>query len=223
MEKVEKINFITSDGVKIVGNYYPSREAKFAGLMIHMRPETKESYDELARDFQKRGFASLAIDLRGHGESKEFTFGYLDYTKMSEEEERKSIKDIEAAINFLEKNGFNKTKIFLIGASIGANLVYQYMSENEEIKAGILLSPGYDYRGLILDNFYKENLDSKILIVSSKDDQDMAIKGFNWFKTKHPSSTFIFYEKGGHGTQYFKKHPDLKERIYNFILEKLSF
>lgn len=219
----EKVSFLTIDGVKIVGNYYKNKEAKFAGILIHMRPKTKESYHSLAKYLQEKGLSVLAIDLRGHGESIESPKGYLDYLKMSEKEEQESIKDLEASVGFLEKEGFSKNRIFLIGASIGANLVFEYMSENEEIKAGVLLSPGYNYRGIILENFYKESLKDKFLIVSSKDDQEMALKGFDWFKEKYPSSTLIFYEKGGHGTDYLEKYPDLKEKIYNFILEKLSF
>jgi alpha-beta hydrolase superfamily lysophospholipase len=223
MVEIKKISFITSDGVKIFANYYPNKESKFAGILIHMRPKTKESFDDFAKFLQEKGFTLLAIDLRGHGESIESPSGILDYTKFTEEEEKKSIKDVEAASNFLEKEGFTKERQFLIGASIGANLAYEFLTENESIKAVVLLSPGYNYRGLILDNFYKKDLDSKILVISSKDDQEMALKGFEWFKEKHPSSTLIMLEKGGHGTTYFDTHPQVKEIIYNFLLERLSF
>jgi len=218
----QKVSFLTSDGVKIVANYYPAKEAKFAGLFIHMRPKTKESYDELARFFQEKGISVLALDLRGHGESRESSVGYLDYLKMTEKEEQASIKDLEAGINFLEKEGFDKSKIFVIGASIGANLTYELLSENQEIKAGILLSPGYNYRGIILENFYREDLGSKIMVVSSADDQEMALQGFKWLQQKHPSAKFIFYPKGGHGTDYLSVYPNLKDEIYSWVLEKLS-
>jgi alpha-beta hydrolase superfamily lysophospholipase len=223
MVEVKKVSFITKDGVTIVANYYPNKEAKFAGILIHMRPKTKESFDDFAKFLQKQGYALLAIDLRGHGESVESIKGKLDYNKFSEDEEKESINDIIAASNFLEKEGYSKDKQFLIGASIGANLSFQFLTENESIKAAVLLSPGYNYRGLILDNFYKKDLDSKILVISSKDDQEMALKGFEWFKEKHPSSTLIMLEKGGHGTTYFDTNPQVKEIIYNFLLERLSF
>jgi len=219
---MEKVSFTTSDGVKIVANYYPNKEAKFAGILIHMRPKTKESFDKLAKFLQEKGFSLLAIDLRGHGESREGVSGYLDYNSFSEEEERQSIKDLEAASAFLEKEGFDKEKQFLIGASIGANLAYQFLTENEKIKAAVLLSPGYNYRGIILDNFFKNNLDSKIMVISSKDDQQMALLGFKWFQEKHPSSTLIMLEKGGHGTDYLEVYPELQEKIYNFLIEKLA-
>ena len=35
MVEVKKISFITSDGVKIFANYYPNKESKFAGILIH--------------------------------------------------------------------------------------------------------------------------------------------------------------------------------------------
>lgn len=220
--EVKKIDFLTSDGVKIVANYYPNKNAKFAGILIHMRPKTKESYEKFARYLQEKNFSLLALDLRGHGESRESPWGYLDYNQFSEDEEKKSIKDLEAASNFLEKEGFSQERQFLVGASIGANLSFQFISENEKIKAAVLLSPGYNYRGIILDNFYKKGLDNKLMIISSKDDQEMALRGFNWFKEKYPSSTFIFLEKGGHGTNYFDFYPELMDKIYSWLLEKLS-
>jgi alpha-beta hydrolase superfamily lysophospholipase len=73
--EVQKISFVTKDGVTIVANYYPNKSAKFAGILVHMRPKTKESFDNLAKFLQNQGYALLAIDLRGHGESTESVKG----------------------------------------------------------------------------------------------------------------------------------------------------
>jgi predicted alpha/beta superfamily hydrolase len=72
---------------------------------------------------------------------------------------------------FLEKEGYPKDRQFLIGASIGANLSFQFLSENPQVKAIVLLSPGLNYRGVILENFKKEGLGEKIFVISSLDDE----------------------------------------------------
>ncbi|GIW67465.1 MAG: hypothetical protein KatS3mg096_333 [Candidatus Parcubacteria bacterium] len=220
MSEVQKVNFITKDGVTIVANYYPNKEAKFAGILIHMRPKTKESFDDLAQFLQKHGYALLAIDLRGHGESIESIKGKLDYNKFSEAEEKESIKDIEAASLFLEKEGYTKDKQFLIGASIGANLSFQFLSENTEISAAVLLSPGLNYRGVVLENFKKEGIGSKVFVISALDDEPAYVAG-RTLKSWYPDLNYLELPQGGHGTNLFNTYPDLYEKMLIWLREKL--
>ena len=99
-----------------------------------MMPATKKSFHQLAEEFQNIGYESIAIDLRGHGES---------------DKGPESILDLEIAVDYLVKNrGAKSDKISFIGASIGANLSLQYISEHSEFKTAILLSPGLNYRGI---------------------------------------------------------------------------
>jgi pimeloyl-ACP methyl ester carboxylesterase len=218
--EVQKVSFVTKDGVTIVANYYPNKSAKFAGILVHMRPKTKESFDDLAKFLQKQGYALLAIDLRGHGESTESVRGKLDYNKFSEEEEKESINDLTAGSLFLEKEGYPKDRQFLIGASIGANLSFQFLSENPQVKAIVLLSPGLNYRGVILENFRKEGLGEKIFVISALDDEPAYTAG-RTLKSWYPDLNYLELPSGGHGTNLFNSHPDLYEKILIWLREKL--
>ncbi len=220
MEKFKKVNFVTKDGVTIVANYYPRKEAKFAGILIHQRPATKESFNDLAKFLQKEGYALLAFDLRGHGESTESVFGKLDYNHFTPEEEQKSIIDLESASLFLQKEGFPKSKQFLIGASIGANLSFQFLSENPEIKGAVLLSPGLNYRGIVLEKSKREGLGEKIFVVAARDDPQ-AVEAGQALKNWYPNAIYLEYPQGGHGINLFKTQPDLREKILFWLREKL--
>jgi len=218
--EVQKVSFITKDGVTIVANYYPNKSAKFAGILVHMRPKTKESFDDLAKFLQKEGYALLAIDLRGHGESTESVKGKLDYNKFSEDEEKESINDLISASLFLEKEGYPKDRQFLIGASIGANLSFQFLSENPQVKAIVLLSPGLNYRGVILENFKKEGLGEKIFVISALDDEPAYVAG-RTLKSWYQDLNYLELPSGGHGTNLFNSYPDLYEKILVWLREKL--
>jgi dienelactone hydrolase len=218
--EVQKVNFITKDGVTIVANYYPNKNAKFAGILVHMRPKTKESFDDFAKFLQQQGYAILNIDLRGHGESVNSIKGKLDYNQFSEDEEKNSINDLIAASLFLEKEGYFKDKQFLIGASIGANLSFQFLSENSQIKAIVLLSPGLNYRGVILENFKKEGLGDKIFVIASLDDQP-AYTAAKTLKSWYPNINYLEFNSGGHGTNLFNVYPNLYEKILIWLREKL--
>jgi pimeloyl-ACP methyl ester carboxylesterase len=218
--EVQKVSFVTKDGVTIVANYYPNKDAKFAGILVHMRPKTKESFNDLAKFLQKQGYALLALDLRGHGESTESVKGKLDYNKFSEDEEKESINDLIAGSLFLEKEGYPKDKQFLIGASIGANLSFQFLSENPQVKAIVLLSPGLNYRGVILENFKKEGLGEKIFVISALDDEPAYIAG-RTLKSWYQDLNYLELPSGGHGTNLFNSYPDLYEKILIWLREKL--
>ncbi len=222
MERVEKVNFQTEDGVKIVGHYYLGGKADLAFLLVHMRPATKESYKELAKFLQEKGYSSLAIDLRGHGESIESTRGLLDYNKMTPEEEQASILDLESASKFLEKEGFEKQKQVLVGASIGANLSFQFLHDHPEILGVVLLSPGLNYRGIILEK-YKEGISGeKILAIFAKDDIPEALKAYETLPKWFPQATIWFFEKGRHGTDILDANPELLRKIYFWVNEKIA-
>ncbi|MDO8303438.1 MAG: alpha/beta fold hydrolase, partial [Sedimentisphaerales bacterium] len=139
------MHLITSDKVKIACDYYPAPRVAGYLVLVHMMPATKESWKELAEQAAAVGFASIAIDLRGHGRSQSGPNGHEAF---ADEEHQQSIKDIEAATEFLKTQGAAPEDIILIGASIGANLCLWYLAEHPEFKKAVLLSAGESYRGI---------------------------------------------------------------------------
>lgn len=131
-----KVNFQTADGVTIVGDFYPAADdaSKEALLLLHMMPATKESWQKFAQKASQAGWNVLAIDLRGHGESTKQNGRLLDYRRFDDTEHQTSLEDIEAASHCRR--------------SIGANLAFWYQNENREIIKTVLLSAGFDYRGI---------------------------------------------------------------------------
>ncbi|MCR4284323.1 MAG: lysophospholipase [Parcubacteria group bacterium] len=162
----EKVILKTIDNKEIVGNYIEVSGAKGAGLLLHMMPSTKESWNGFAKELLEAGFSSLAIDLRGHGESDGGPEGFM---RFDDKEHQKSMLDVKASIEFLKNKGVAIGKIFLAGASIGANLSLQYQKENPEIKASILLSPGLNYRGILGGELAKNLNDNQAIFASGSE------------------------------------------------------
>ena len=222
----EKVSLITDDGVKIIGLYTKVIGSKTAVLLLHMMPATKESWGDFSKLLNKDGFSTLAIDLRGHGESTEQEIGgekkTLDYRYFSSPEHQESILDVKAASEFLEKEKFSLANQYLVGASIGSNLAFEFASQHPEIRKLVLLSPGLDYHGLKAEDYLKKiSKNQKILAVASESDYysfnsvesiaKMANKLGVDLKT-------IIYKDAGHGTNMFgKESPDLATSILNFL------
>ncbi|MEK6233715.1 MAG: alpha/beta hydrolase, partial [Planctomycetales bacterium] len=69
----EVISWVTTaDGIELTATYYPGFKGKDAVpiLMVHELNGSRRDFQGLALGLQKEGHASLAIDLRGHGDSR---------------------------------------------------------------------------------------------------------------------------------------------------------
>jgi pimeloyl-ACP methyl ester carboxylesterase len=226
ISSMEKISFITKDKIKIIANLYTVDKPLGWVIFVHMMPAAKESYDHLAKRLQNLGYEGLALDLRGHGES---TFSLqgdaLNYAKFTDEEHQKSILDLEAAVDYLIKERkANAEKIIFIGASIGANLALQYLSEHFECKNAILLSPGLNYRGIITEPLVKNLRHSqRVFFIGSKDDQkaggDSAYMNQRLYDLTPAGveKRIQIYDTGGHGTDILISHPSLSDLIIQFL------
>lgn len=248
---MEKIFLSARDGVKIAADFYPVFEKVIGwSVLVHMMPAVKESWRSFAEELQKRGYESIAIDLRGHGQSRTYAdlsakiskenlggqarkdAEKLDYRKFSDEEHQKSILDLEAAVDYLVKirkatpkqselaAGQVSDRIIFIGASIGANLSLQYISERPEFKTAILLSPGLNYRGVKTEPMVQKlRTGQKVFFISSREDGDNAEENKKLYDLVPAGAgkKIRIYETGGHGTDILKNQPELTNLIIDFI------
>ena len=238
---MEKVVFKTKDNVEIHGFYVVAEDKRApAVLLLHMMPAVKESWREFQGKLREAGFQSLAIDLRGHGESRwrartdadltqKNAEQNLDYHNFSDEEQQKKIYDVEAAINFLVERGIAVKNIALAGASIGANLALQYQAEHKEIKATVLLSAGLNYRGVETEPPAKRILPEQSAFLSgAKEDMrssgascaDVAQTLFDLLPSKNKK--IAVFEGKEHGTDLFISHSGLMDNVIKWLKEVYS-
>ena len=201
----EKINLKTEDKVNIVANFYNSDSEK-AVILLHMLGRTKEDWNNFANSLLKENYSVLALDFRGHGESS----GHL--TEFSEKDFNNMILDVKEAKKFLVNNG--KTKISIIGASIGANTALNYASKDKDIRTIILLSPGLNYRGINTEKTIKD-YKNKILIIASEDDP-YSLDSSKRLNELNKNSELKIYKQGGHGTRMFSS-TDLEKVLISWL------
>ncbi len=134
------VGFQTEDQVNIKGTYYPPSNPQAqvpAILLVHKLDGNKESWQGLATAAQKAGYAVLAIDMRGHGES--------DGGKFHDQ----MVQDLDTALNWMaDRPEIKGDSLGIVGASLGANLALQGGSRNPKVKSVVMLSPGLDYEGV---------------------------------------------------------------------------
>ena len=226
-----KISLFAKDGVKISANLYPvAKQARHGAspvekpvgwlVLIHMMPATKESWQNFAEKAQEKKYESIAVDLRGHGESENGPNGFLQFT---DEEHQKSVFDLQAAADYLiNSRGATSDKISFIGASIGANLSLKYLAENPKFPAAVLLSAGLNYRGIATEPLVKKfKTTQKVFFVSAKDDNISGNAEMNQrlcdLTPAGVEKQIKIFETGGHGTALLENQPELENLIFEFL------
>lgn len=217
----QNVSLVTGDKVKLAGDYYPGT-SRNGVVLLHMMSETRRSWVDFSRALQARGFSVLAIDLRGHGESEGGPSGYRSFSDL---EHQKSINDVAAAVDFLKDRGIVAGNITLVGASIGANLVLQYVAEHHEIFSAVMLSPGLDYRGVKSLPAVSVLIGGQRIFIAASDDDDLGnvsattvARAIMGQLPRGVEGKLLTFAEAGHGTRLFSAtEPNLTVELLDWI------
>lgn len=161
----------TKDGVNIRATWYEGLDKKESVpiIMIHGWDGQRGEYDGLARSFQELGHSTVAIDLRGHGESQTLKLANgetktIELDSLRRQDLETMAYDVEAAKKFLlEKHNAGECNIELltvIGADFGSLVALRWAAldwsapilpafkQGQDVKALVLLSPLPSHKGL---------------------------------------------------------------------------
>lgn len=213
----EKVEFLTEDNVTVAGLWCSAGAGSKKILLLHMMPATKESWNQFQDKLGQAGFSSLAIDLRGHGESVKGAVTVLDYKNFTDSEHQVKIRDVKAAIKWLKAID---SDLALVGASIGANLACQYAAEHPETRAVVALSPGLNYRGILTMPLVRALTRSQFLFLAASDDDQESFNAAQKLNEASLAKTKLkLLHNSGHGTTMFSDNPKLMDEIISWLAQ----
>lgn len=203
-------SLLTSDEFNIAYKYYsPEKINSPAVILLHMLNKDKSDWEDFARKLQKDGFAVIAIDFRGHGDSDG------NWQKFEEKDFNNFILDVESAKEFLGRQPkVNINSLSIIGASIGANVAVKYVLQSN-IKTIILLSPGLNYREVNIEKDIS-NLKIPVFLAASEEDTYSAESSKKIHELLKTTSEFNLLSNAGHGNNMFVV-PELSEKIIKWL------
>ncbi len=216
---MEKVEFTTHDGVKIIGDYVDAGVTSPQVLLLHMMPSTRQSWGGFAQKLKDAGYSSLAIDLRGHGESVYKNGTRIDYQQFSDGEHQETRGDVDAALAWLqeEKNG-TLTRIAVVGASIGANLAVDALVRYPALPAAALFSPGLDYRGVLTLPAVGSLRTGQSLFLAASNDDSYSLETIRaLYDAAHVAKDKRELRNAGHGTTMCEREPAIMEDITNWL------
>lgn len=197
---LERVRIKTVDDWTIVAVYHPPKRMGRVAVLVHGAQAGKEEWAPFAQQLRSRGWGTLALDLRGHGESAraDRDFRWLDAAGAWPS----AAADIEAASAWLKKRGVPAGCQAFVGASIGANLAALAAIKSKPA-ALLLLSPGLNYRGVVL------KLPAKVPLLAAASAQDayaaQAVRGLP-----------ALWARAGHGVQMFSD-PDFQKAAIDWV------
>lgn len=206
----EQITFTTSDHVDIVGSWVAPSSIKSSVLLLHMWPADKTSWQGFQADLAEREIASLAIDLRGHGQS----------SGEASDDARSMKHDVEGALAWLIEQGHGAGCV--VGASIGANLALRALADHADLLSAALLSPGLEYHQVTTEDAAKRITPTQALFIaaSAGDDQssaDAAQVIFDLAATEKKIMRIL--QNAGHGTNMLLADAWFAQELKDWIVE----
>lgn len=171
--KFENIEFMTRDKQTVHAEFYAPRKKGRAPavLLVHDAGSSATSLHTLAEALQRKGFAVLIPNLRGHGAS---TTEKCDWTKAPNEEAKTltwgfAMRDLEAASGFLrEQKCVHNSNLSLVGVGAGSVLAARYAVRDENARAVAFIAPEVEVYGFNILKDINELGGLPVLLMSQK-------------------------------------------------------
>lgn len=198
----EEVTVEAADGLTIFGTFYPGagQGPWPAVMLLHMNGGQRSDWDAFARQLASEGYAALAVDMRGHGD----TGGQSDWEQATDDLGR-----VWAYLTSWED--VDETRAAVAGASIGANMSLVMGVEEPSVKTVIMLSPGLNYFDVTTDDRIVQYGDRPSLIVASEEDTLSADSSEELHELAVGENELVMYQGAGHGTNMFAQEPELTD------------
>jgi dienelactone hydrolase len=201
------------DGTKLAATYFPSAVPGPGILLLHQCNRERSTWEGVAAKLAKKGFHVLTMDYRGYGESggpRNLELPLPERVRLSNDVWP---GDVDVAFNWLRSQKGVKGDTFgAAGASCGVDQSIKLSKRHPEVKSLVLLAGPTNREGR---RHLHDSRDRLPIFVSAAEDDQGAVPQMDWTfaSSGNPTSRFVTYATGGHGTDMFKPHPDLEGHI----------
>ena len=206
------------DGTQLKGTYFAAEKPGPGLLLLHQCNRDRTAWTAFAEAAATRGFHVLTMDFRGFGESEGPRFDNFQNQQATLRD--KWPGDVDAAFTFLStRDGVDRNRIGVAGASCGVNQATQAARRHPEVKTVVLLSGGVEPNA----REYIRNAPSLAVLAAASLDDGNIVPSMRWITSwsSHPASKFIEYEAAGHGTDMFAVEAGLQPAMLDWFETQL--
>jgi len=225
----EAVELKTVDGWTLKAMFAPSEPGKMTLLLLHGTGQRKEDWKRLAFPLTRAGYGVMAVDLRGHGESRvspsgeELTWKKLRATPTANDFADMS-RDAEAAVGWLAGQGVPEDSIGFIGSEVGGSIAIRYAATHQKVPLVVMLSPGMRWQEVLTPNALralKRPIPTPVLMIYSEADKRTAkevpiLHSFAKFAVGERHATLIMVPQE-RGTRMFKAQRALVGQVIDWL------
>lgn len=216
-----RATFTTKDGIQIVADYWTPIDMQQQApvvILLHMYGSDRQAFEPLIPALEEAGFAILALDMRGHGESTEPED--LQLAKKVRDRDgtlfRAMHNDVSGAYNWLQlRPEVDLSRIGIVGASVGCSVALDYAVRDRSIDTIVLMTPGTNYLGVNSAAHIEKYGKRPMLILSSEEERS---KGADYLASKaEQAEVKLFPQTEVHGTRMFGTVDGVEKLIADYL------
>ena len=219
----QPVTLETFDGVTLAADFYPPPPSKDPApmvILLHMYRSDKSAWAPLTDPLHEAGFAVLAIDLRGHGDSATPELRKR-VTDRDPELFDAMYNDVRAAYDWLAlREDVDRSRFALVGASVGCSVALRYAQYDRSVDAIACLSPGINYLGLDSKRDMSLVKGRKIWLCAARDPQES--EGVRELAPLAEGVTKRLVPGKLHGTNMFGKIDGIEREITQFLVKNIG-
>lgn len=193
-------------------------------LLLHSLGYSSEDWGNLINDLNNAGYAVIAMDLRGHGQSMcDIKFRKKSWVYYTNSSFLKVPNDVKLILDATQKQVklVDMNNIAIVGADLGANaavLVAKDMKKRP--KTMVLICPTTSFKGLYIPIAMTDLQMPILTMVSKKDDYCLAQQKY---LAKFSQGGFYAqnYPNGGMGMLMIKQNPSMSQDIVKWLIRYL--
>ncbi len=207
----DDVQLTTADGIELHGVYEPVEGATKGVLLVHGDRRTANDWKFLQGKLEHAGFATLAIDLRGHGDSQG-----VGVPPLPDETYQAMTADVTAGLDYLRAQG--ATELMLVGAELGSVLALAAAAEASDTTNVVLLSPSLKVKGIRADAALKKWGERSVLFVVSSDDPYSAKSALLLDAQARGPKHMEIYSGAGKGAAMLNREPACEGLVLSWLL-----
>src|SRR5262245_5618980 len=184
-----------------------------AVLLLHGYGENRSVWKDFANELLGRGWAVMALDLRGHGESRLKNQQPIEASPDWRTNLHEFPVDLDPALDWLKSRArVDNRKIVVIGFDVGANLALIASGRFQEVRTVVAIKPNLDESLALAGSAQDFQPRSSLIVVPTQAEADR-------FKSivKTPSREMVSTQSGGTGQWIGNKQ--LKDAIFQWLKE----
>lgn len=218
------VRFETEDGVTIVGDLQPAAQPDApAVILLHQLGSDRSEWAPLRERLHAApSITTLAIDMRGHGESTTSTAGPLEFHTFDDATWARTQDDVLAAVRFLTgpDSGVTPARLAAVGSSIGSTAVIAAAAREPRLATLVALSPGRAYHGFDSLTPMLTLSDRTFLAIVSRDETDGVETAQAMGRITHADATVV--DGTAHGVAMFSADPATFDQTVAFLRSALD-